>query len=202
MELYFTTSAGPDLVQTDPKISLGGYKSSSQISNSSLNNLFDEVSTFKLSRDLEEEYIGIILRNNSLDDIENLWLYFKYPENCYSKFLVGAVDLAVDSNGNQYMEHITDRFSKPFNAEFYEADGVLNAVEIGDIPSGGLVGLWICRRINNNLPSTICDESNLYQTVPTSDLKVAIELQNTDVISICFRYGPEYYDGPIGDDLV
>lgn len=203
MELYYTTSSGQDQVQSDPKLSLGGYKSSSLVSNNSFNNLFQEITQFLLSRDSEDEYIALILKNDDEESIENLWLWFEYIEEKYASLLVAAVDLVVDSNGVLQMERIFSKNSTPLYAEFHEADGIDNAVSLGTIESGGMIGLWFCRKLISGLSTSVCEDSNIYEINPSDiDLYQSVVLDKSESISIKFRYGVEYYGGPVGGDLV
>lgn len=203
MKWYYTSSAGKDTVQTDIKLSLGGYKSSSLLSNDTFGGLFEEITTFLLSREFEKEYIGIIVENDLATDIENLWLWFEYSLDSYSKFLVAAVDLVADSNGVLAMERITSKNSKPLYADFHEANGIQNAVEIGNILAGGSIGLWFCRELAVGLLTLVNEDSNFYTVDPSNeDLVIAATSLKSDIVLIKLNYGSEYYGGPIGNELV
>jgi hypothetical protein len=156
MKLYYTSPTAQDAIQADPRLSLGGYKALSPIPNSAFDSLFGEISQFLLSKDIpEDEYIGLILKNETGSAVTNLWLWFEYATDCYSKFLVAAVDLSLDSAGVYKMEHIPNRNSAPFYAEFYEASGVENAVSIGNLAIDGMLGLWFKRTLVDDLATTI-----------------------------------------------
>jgi hypothetical protein len=204
MKLYYTSVTAQDAVQADPRLSLGGYKSASPVPNNSFDNLFGEITQFLLSKTTpEDEYIGIILKNETAAEIENLWLWFDYGTDAYSKLLVAAVDLSADSAGVLKMEHIPNRISKPMYADFYEASGIENAVSLGNIAVNGMLGLWFCRRLIENLATTIQEDSDLYETDSQHPNMVkAITPEKQDIITINFQYGVEYYGGPIGSELL
>jgi hypothetical protein len=204
MNLYYTSVTAQDAVQADPRLSLGGYKSASPVPNNSFDNLFGEITQFLLSKTIpEDEYIGVILKNETAAAVENLWLWFDYGTNPYSKILVAAVDLAADSAGVLKMEHIPNRISKPIYADFYEADGIENAVSLGNLAVGGMLGLWFCRQLIENLATTIQEDSDLYETDPLHPNMVrAITPAKQDIITVSFRYGSDYYGGPIGSELL
>lgn len=201
MKLYYTTTAGENQVVTDPRLSLGGYQSATLVGNNVFDNLFSEISLHTLSRveTLDQpEYIGLILRNETEEDVENLWIWFEYPEDCYCELLIAAVDL----NSSGAMENISSRHSQPLYATFYEADGVENAVPLGTILREEMVGLWICRRLKTNILDTLTDNSLLY-TDSGATLKTAVMPNKSDSIRICFVWGAEYYNGiPLGGDLI
>ncbi len=148
MKLYYTVIQEEGLPQSRTDLSLGGFKSSTPIPSNRFSNLFDDLSCYSVTEN-QNEYIGIMLMNDSVSEITNVTLYFVYPEvdsvNVSQKILELA-PVALDSN-NQ-MESITNPYSAPYLAEFHEADGVANAINIGSIPASGLIGLWIKRRID------------------------------------------------------
>jgi len=204
MKLYYTSITAQDQIQSDPRLSLGGYKALSPVPNDTFDNLFSEVSQFMLSKDIpEDEFIGLILKNETGEVVENLWLWFTYSVGCFSKYLISAVDLVADANGFLKMEHIPTRNSKPLYSDFYSADGQVNAVSLGSLEINGMLGVWVQRQLVANLASTIQTEANLYETDPVnSDLVVAITPVKSDSIKICMIYGDSYYGGPIGDELL
>jgi len=203
MKLYYTSPTAQDQIQSDARLSLGGYKALSSVPNNSFDNLFSEISQFLLSKDIpEDEYIGLILKNETEDDIEDLSFWFEYPIDCYSKFLVAAVNLSVDANGVLCMEHISNKNSKPLYADFYEADGEENAVSFGSMEGGGMLGLWFCRRLVEDLATTVQTDSNLYEvdTEHTDMVKSKIPIK-FDSITIHFSW-EEYYGGAVGEELL
>lgn len=148
MRLYYTTSQGSEQVQDKPSLSIGGYKSSSPVPNGKLGNLFSDISQATLSTYKQNQYAGLILKNELPTSVNNAKLWFDFPSDCYSKFRVTFVSLSADSEGQLYMERLTDKYSKPISIqEFFEADGETNKVNIANFLSGAQVGVWIEREL-------------------------------------------------------
>ena len=198
MKIYYTTPTAQDAIQTDPRLSLGGYKSANPVPNAVFDNLFGEISQYLLSKEIPEaEFIGVILKNETGVDAKNLQLWFEYGVDCYSKLLVSAVDLVADAAGVLRMEHIPSRNSTPLYADFYEANSVANAVEIGDLADGEMVGLWFQRQLVADLAKTIQADDKLYITDPNhTDMVMAVVPVKSDSILIKMEW-PTF-----GDELV
>jgi hypothetical protein len=203
MKLYYTSSTSQDAIQADPRLSLGGYKSASPLPNNAFDNLFSEITQFMLSKLPEDEFIALVLKNETGVEVDNLWLWFEYGNTPYSKYLVAAVDMTADVNGILQMEHVPNRNSKPLYADFYEAPGQVNAVEIGTVAIDGMVGIWIQRSLVDGLADSIQAENNLYTTDPNNaDLVVPIVPDKQDAISIHMEWGLQYYGSAIGEDII
>lgn len=162
MKLYFTTSGEADTVQSKPTLSLGGYKSSSPVPNNILDNLFGELSllTIKENRD---EYIGLIAVNESGAEITGCNIYFVHPEDSYSEYKIAAILPATDGDGNNYIESIPSRYSKPLYSDCVSAD-IDNKYSIGTIANGSAVGIWIKRELLVDFIQT--DSNDIYETDP------------------------------------
>jgi hypothetical protein len=202
MKLYYTNPTAEEYPQSDPRLSLGGYKSASPVPNDSFDNLFGEISQFMLSKNIpEDEYIGLILKNETAYNIQGITLWFDYGNNAFSTFKVAAVNLTPDANGVLKMEHIPSRTSQPLYADFYEANGVGNAVEIGDLEVGEMVGLWIVRSLIDGLAASVQSDDKLYQPNPVlTDQVIPIVLDKYDSVSISFDWLT--YGTAIGEELI
>ena len=202
MTLYYTNPTAEEYPQSDPRLSLGGYKSSSPIPNDSFDNMFGEISQFMLSKDIpEDEYVGLILKNETANNIQGITLWFDYGDNAFSILKVAAVNLTPDASGALKMEHVPSRTSAPLYADFYEADGQENAVEIGDLEVGEMVGLWISRSLIAGLAASVQSDDKLYQPDPVlTDSVIAIPLVKSDSISLCFDWLT--YGSAIGEELI
>jgi hypothetical protein len=173
------------------------------VSSDAFGAMFGEITQLALSQNRGSEFIGLILKNETEDPVENLWLWFEYLEGCYSKLLIAVVDLTEDSNGVAFMEHIPTRYSRPIYATFYEANGVENAVSLGSVEAGAMLGIWIERQFTEGLASEVIKEENLYETDPdNSDLVRAIIPEKSDSIVLNMVWGEEYYGGPLGGGLI
>ena len=156
IKLYYSNSKIYLTEQKNPSESLGNFPSSSVVPNNYMSNLFSMISQLTIENDTQE-VIGVFLKNEEGVDISDLTLYFDYPENSQSKIEVAAVTPSQDSEGRHYIESIPNMNSLPYDATFYEADGVENKVNLGDLEADAYLGLWFKRTLNSGLIKT-CDE--------------------------------------------
>ncbi len=188
LKLYYTTTKGQDEIQSRFDKSLGGYKSSSLVKNDDFDNFFSEISNYTLNNEGQSQYIGLILKNEDLqNDKTNVNVWFEYPENCYSKLEVAAVDLSLDTEGNYFMENIPKQTAMPVYADFYEADGELNKQDLGTIQAGESIGIWLKRTVLKDV--AINERENQIVTDPVDEHRVIMnELSTLDVIEFKISY--------------
>lgn len=142
MFLYYTGSVDLDQPQTQIQKSLGGYKSSTRIPNSFLNNLFSDVSR-KDSMDGDEVIIGVILKNETGSTVSDVTIYADVPSGSISSFEVSAVTL---NNGK--IEQIPNNSSIPYIGTLTNMSGLSNQVTlISELENQASIGLWIRRKI-------------------------------------------------------
>ena len=146
MRLYYTVPSVAEAAQPTPSMSLGGFKSSTPLQNAQFGNMFDGITAVTINNFNQNQYVGLVLKNETGADITNAKLWFVFPTGCYSKLKVAAVDMVAGSNGDLQMEQIMNIFSKPINGDFYEAD-VDNKVDLGDLTDGEQIGIWIERSL-------------------------------------------------------
>lgn len=146
LKIYYTSKKGEDEVQTRADLSLGGYRSSTVIPNNSFNNLFSDLSYYSIQRN-QDEFIGVIVKNESEIELTGVGLWFEFPELSQRKVYVSAVDLTVDGR----MEDIQNSYQQPYYAEFHEADGELNKVDLGNFAPGEQIGIWFKSSINKEV---------------------------------------------------
>lgn len=187
IKIYYTTITGEDQPQDKINLSLGGYRSSTSFRNGDFGNLFDEITRYTMSKLDQEEYIGLIVKNDSLAVIEAINLWFDYPTNCYSKFLISAVDMSTDANGVKYMENISNINSKPVYSDFVEADGSAHKQDLGYLQPGDCFGLWVKRELLQQIIDS--DNTNLVSEDPNNKDKVVQNtLSTSDSIKMYFSY--------------
>lgn len=102
--------------QDDPMKSLGGYVSISPVPNAALNSLFDLVS-LKSIKERTKETIAIALINKFSKPVSDVNLKIVSSQDSVCSFKIAAVSL----DENYCMEHISNRYSQPMMAEFYDA---------------------------------------------------------------------------------
>lgn len=161
MYLYYTTITGNESEQIVPALSLGGYKSSSRLQNSRFNNLFADISNLTIVNFNQNQYVGLVLKNELGAIKTNVKLWFDYPAKCYSKFRVAAVDMSLDSSNALQMEHIDNINSQPLSGDFFEADGADNKVSLGDMAINEQIGIWIERSLLLDFIKS--DQSAIYE---------------------------------------
>ena len=186
LKLYYTTTAGEDQPQQNYYNSLGGYKSSNQIASDEFDNFFGEISSTTLSKNNQNQYIAIILKNEG-GGKTNINFWFERAEGCYSKLYIAAVDLAADNDGIYYMENVKSFNSAPIYATFYECENEESAVNLGDLATGEMLGLWVKREILTDIASS--DIDNLVIQDPNDENKVVQNsLSQLDTIEMKFSY--------------
>lgn len=131
MMLYLTgaeaslTKTGGDSPQSDVNKSLGGYVSSSQVPNGAINVVFDLISSYTLEKK-PTETIGLALINKFDKKVKDVELKIVTDEDNIAEFKIAAVLVSNDLA----MEHISNRYEQPINAEFYDASFYRAAVDI------------------------------------------------------------------------
>lgn len=147
MQLYYTTTTGANNEQPNPERSLGGFKSSTPVSNDDFGNLFDEISlmTMKSGRD---EYRAIVLKNEFQQPARNITIKITRSEDsiCSYKLAIGEMNV-VNKYNQKSMENVLSPNNKPFRAKFINMteDEVL---QVGDLNPGDEIGLWFCRHVD------------------------------------------------------
>lgn len=151
MKLYYTVAAGYNVNQDNPVNSVGGYKSATPVSNDLLDSLFDELS-LRTMNTTEAQYKAIVLVNESAEKATNIQLYFSAPEGqtTYCNFMIAAVQMSKDFEGNPVMEKIQNMYAKPFHAQFFNAT-IQEPVGLGDLEPGQMLGLWLSRTPNKEV---------------------------------------------------
>jgi len=180
MKFYYTTTAGTEeegYSRQEPERSLGGFRSGTPVPNGQLNSLFGDISKYT-EEQVKDEYIALILKNETGGDITGINVYFTFPEGSYSKFEIAAVDLNVDSEGRNYMENVPNYNSAPYFATFVGADGVANKQNIGGLVDDAEVGIWIKRVINTDV--IVTDRENFIYKENESDTQYVQKGLNTE----------------------
>lgn len=150
--MRFFYSGAPDFleVQGDPRISLGGNRSSTVVPNNSLSNVFDAISLTQ-ERQGSELVRGLFLVNELGVDLQNLYAYFTYDTPNLATF-----EFAVVTTNGERMEQIGNSHSTPYVGTFVSADGVANKVlVIPTLLDGQVIGVWF-KRVVVATPATAC----------------------------------------------
>lgn len=122
MMLYLTGASSSiaktnDAPQTDVGQSLGGYISTSVVPNGGINTLFDMISLSTL-KNRYKETIAIALVNKFDASVKDISVKIVTKKDYIGKFKIAAVEVGDDF----LMEHISNRYSEPIQAEFHDVD--------------------------------------------------------------------------------
>lgn len=149
MRLYYTTTAGPDLAQSTPINSIGGYKSITPVTNDMSGNLFSELSLYGL-KTAQTEYKALVLINELLDPVTEINFWFQPPTETlmYCDYKIAIVTMSKDIDGNLVMEKSPNYMSKPIYATFYPATEEEKISLDIELAPGDQLGLWIQRTVN------------------------------------------------------
>ena len=181
MKYYYTTSSGQNEIQPKPALSLGGFRANSPILNDEFANLFDEITSYTITKN-KNEYIALMLRNETGEDKTNLQLWVTHPEDAYSKYQVAGVIPTVDGDGNPYIERIETRTSKPFYVDFEDAEET-SKYDLGDLVDEGQLGIWIKRELLLDLIEEA--ECDVYEDDPENPRRFKEKIQSlSDSINI------------------
>lgn len=164
--LYYTGSIQPNAVQNTPSKSLGGYISSSAVSNDLINNLFSNIDYTTITKNLKNNRV-IAFLNTTGSVIDKFTLYVNSNQNNVSKLKFGLARSSIDESCNaQYFETLQNENASPFYVELKEAEGQQNALEIENIPPGSYIGIFIQRELiadknpemNPDTRNSTCDD--------------------------------------------
>lgn len=198
MKLYYTAHK-EGFVQNKIEQSIGGFQSLNSIPNEQISNIFNDLSQLAL-QDKKDEYFAFILKNELGYDVEDIEVYFDYPINSldqqtnFCKFEIAAVLL----NSSGFMERVANRNSKPYNAEFYSADGVDNAVGLGTLANNGLLGIWLKRSLIQDRVDQALSEQKLIE-----DFNNSVQLDEVEKISMKINWTTAgYYGGGVGGNNI
>ncbi len=163
MQIFYTTSAGFDLDQPKPSLSLGGYKSSTTVKNDDFSNVFDMITPYTINQN-RTEYIALMLQNTDGTDYATVDFWITDPTDSYTYMKIGLVTPAQDSEGFDYIGKTRDKYDRPMSITFVTAD-VSSKIQITNFLQGDQIGIWLSRELN--VDYILEDQSNFYEVNPT-----------------------------------
>jgi len=141
LKIYLSGGAG----NSDPNASLGGIISSTEVTDNTTHNLFDQVSgTESLAGDTE--YRGVYLKNThgSLT-LQNTKIYISSNTGSADT----TIDIALDGGAtNATMETLSDESTAPSGETFTAPTTYAGGLSIGSLAAGEKKGLFIRRTVN------------------------------------------------------
>lgn len=145
---YYTTINGYKNEQPNSERSLGGFISSTPVSNDDFSNLFDEISITTI-RNGRKEYRAIMLYNDSDFPYRNITVKMNIPEDSVCKYEIAIGEMIYTNKyGQKSMENVVSINNRPFNAEFVSIESEDSKLDIEELNPGEEIGLWICRKID------------------------------------------------------
>jgi len=141
LKIYFSGGSG----NTDPNASLGGAISTTEVTDNTTHNLFDQVSgTESLAGDTE--YRGIYLKNtHGTLTLQNTKVYISSNTGSADT----TIDIALDGGAtNATMETLSDESTAPSGETFTAPTSYATGLSIGSLAAGEKKGLFIRRTVN------------------------------------------------------
>lgn len=125
----------------DPNAALGGVISSVAVVDNTLHNLFDRVTSAEADTG-ETEYRAIFIKNtHATITLEAAVVYISSNTTPTDTEL--QIAIADEAVGVDTIEVIADEDTAPVGPVFSTADGISNAIAIGDIAPGEMKGIWV-----------------------------------------------------------
>jgi len=141
LKIYLSGGAG----NSDPNASLGGIISSTEVTDNTTHNLFDQVSgTESLAGDTE--YRGVYLKNThgSLT-LQNTKIYISSNTGSADT----TIDIALDGGAtNATMETLSDESTAPSGETFTAPTSYATGLSIGSLAAGEKKGIFIRRTVS------------------------------------------------------
>ena len=172
IKFYLTGAVSDGAVQADPNASLGGYRSSSEITSGALNNLFDNISSAEASAG-DTNYRCICVKNDSLETLFNIfaWIYAEIdPDNTNGFSFAIEVPETADLTDGDAQTVVNESTTPTVNTTDHNGvgSGISNwssatTRETGltpeqgshddDLDQGELVFIWIRRIVDASAPA-------------------------------------------------
>lgn len=143
-DIEFHLSGGAS--NSDPDAALGGAISSTEITDATIANLFDNVSGAEAAAGDTEYRCFYILNNHGSLTLQGaeVWIETNTPSGDTSAE-IGLGSSAV--NGTE--QTVADESTAPTSVTFSTAAGQGNALSIGDIPAGEHKAVWVRRTVGS-----------------------------------------------------
>ena len=127
---------------TDPNASLGGIVSTTEVVDDTLQNLFDNVSGTEHTAG-NTEYRAVFIKNNSAETAYNAKIWIESNTTGDDS----AIEIAKEASSGSPIQTVGDESTAPTGPTFSTADGIANAIVLGDMTAGTVYGIWVKRII-------------------------------------------------------
>lgn len=178
MQLFYTGAATAETPQTNPELSLGGFKSNTVINLTRANALFGDISYLIKVNKTSITRAFVLKNNDATDTAVDVTIGYEYTLNNGYKLEVAFVTLT-----NNQMEQILSQRDTPYYGEFVEANLSTvnptfdNSVNVGNMAAGECLGMWM--RLTPNADSKSCDTLLAEQTTPPTQTNVVLKVSFT-----------------------
>lgn len=143
--IYYTGAKKSEERQDNPSLSLGGFKSSSQVPNGTIHNLFPKITQSTVIKN-HKIIRMIVVHNPTNASMANVKLWSENGE--FSKILIAAIFPAYDTECEvYYFEEVANEQSLPYQgtlAEYSETTPLL----IPELLPNQIVGIWLRKELD------------------------------------------------------
>lgn len=148
-----TGSAGDSTAQADPNASLGKYISTTQITDATLNNLFDNVSGDE-NYASDVEYRCFFIHNNHASltlQSAVAWIYSEVSGGASVAIGLDPAGVTIKSSSSAQAATIANESSAPAGVSFSSPTSKGTGLSIGNIAAGYCQAIWIRRTAANTV---------------------------------------------------
>lgn len=139
IKVYLSGGASND----NPNASLGGAVSSTEIVDDTLHNLFDEVSGAEHLVG-STEYRALFVKNDSAETAYNVKVFI----DSNTTGVDSSLEIGKEATIGSPKQTIANETTAPTDITFSTADGVGNAIVLGDMTAGTYYMVWLKRIIS------------------------------------------------------
>lgn len=142
--LYYSGALEQEGVQNDPFKSLGGFKSSSQIANGEVHNLFPKIDKEEVVKNIKRSRL-IVLQNLTNSLMQNIKIWS--DQGKFFSIKIGVIEPYYNQECNKYsFEKIAKEELLPYQTQLQEYDEN-NPLVIDSLEKEKMIGIWIRREL-------------------------------------------------------
>ena len=143
---------------TDPNASLGGVKSSTEVTDNTLNNLFDDVSGTESNAGDTEYRCVYVYNNHGTLSMQNTHVYISSNTSSADT----TFDIALAGEGvNATAETVVNENTAPVGESFSAPTTYAAGLDMGTIAAGQRYGLWIRRTVTAGAAADNADTATI-----------------------------------------
>jgi|ERR1041384_5337589 hypothetical protein len=143
---------------TDPNASLGGVKSSTEVTDNTLNNLFDDVSGTESNAGDTEYRCVYVYNNHGTLSMQNTRVYISSNTSSADT----TFDIALAGEGvNATAETVANENTAPVGESFSAPTTYAGGLDMGTIAAGQRYGLWIRRTVTAGAAADNADTATI-----------------------------------------